>query len=385
MRFRNLVILAVITVVVIVAASVVSYLNAPATAIHTKLLFPGLEKKINDVSAVEIRDSGNTLDLVKKDGTWTIAQADNYPALFDKVKPLIVNMAELRVVEKKTSTPSLYPRLGVEDLDARGSTSHLLTLKDATGKALATLIVGKKQKSAAPGDTRGVYVRQPDSKQSLLVEGNLPVSSRVEDWFKKNLFNINSDRIESIQIDHPGGQEVSLSRQNGNDKFTLANIPKDSKPKSDVLLYRMSSILSGIYAQNVKAVANYQFPDDHATATIRTFDGLVATVQAAAADGRNYVHYHFDVDASKLKKPAESSSSKDKGAADKKASADAETDKPDVRKEAAKYNKTLADWVYTIPEYKYDLLVETMGNLTQPKAKEKTSSKDKPAPGKTRG
>lgn len=386
MRYRNLAILAVITVVVIVAASIVSYLNAPTTGIQKKPLFPGMEKKINDVAEVVIKDSDHTLNLVKKNGTWAIAQADNYPAMFDKVKPLIVNTAELSILEKKTSTPSLYPRLGVEDLDTRGATSHLLTLKDAAGKVLASLIVGKKQKSAAPGDTPGVYVRLPDSKQSLLVEGELPVSSRVEDWFQRNLFNIRADRIESIAIQHPGGKEVSLSRQNGNDKFKLANIPKGSKPRSDVFLYRMGSIMEGVYAQNVKALNNYQFPEDHATTTIRTFDGLVATVKAGASDGRNYVHYHFDVDASKLKKPAESSSSKDKGAAEKKTSASAAAGrKPDVRKEAETYNKMLADWVYTIPEYKYDLLVETMHNLTQPKGQEKTSAKGAPASGKSRG
>jgi hypothetical protein len=384
MRYRNLVILAVVTVVVIVAASVVSYLNAPTTGIQKKLLFPGLQKKINDVSEVVIKDSDHTLNLVKKNGTWSIAQADNYPALFDKVKPLIVNMAELRIIEPKTSTPSLYPRLGVEDLDTRGATSHLLTLKDNAGKVLATLLVGKKRKSAAPGDTPGVYVRQPDSKQSLLVEGSLPVSSRVEDWFQKNLFNIKSNRIESIAIHHTDGQVVSLSRENGNDKFKLENIPKGSKPRSDVFLYRMGSIMEGVYAQNVKALDNYQFPDDHATTTIRTFDGLVATVKAGASNGRNYVHYHFDADASKLKKPAGSSSSKDKGAPDKKASADTGK-KPDISKEAAKYNKVMADWVYTIPEYKYDLLVETMDKLTQPKGQEKTGAKRAPTSGKTRG
>ena len=364
MRYRNLLILALVTVAVIIAAAISSHLRAPTTDKKKELLFPGLEKQINNVGEVEIRDKDRTLNIVKQNDGWVIRQADGYPALLSKIKPLIINTAGLEIIEKKTSTPALYPRLGVEDVDSKGSTSHLLTLKDVSGKTLASLIVGKKQQGGTPGAAPGVYVRRTDAKQSLLVRGELPVSSRASDWFRKNLFSIEPDRIESVVIRHPDGQEVSLSRAKGKDKFELTSVPKGREPQSDVILYRMGNVLEDVYAQDIKSQDHYTFTDNHVTTTVRTFDGLVATIEAASADGRNYVHYVFQVDESRLPAAAKTTD-KDKNAAGGK---DAPK-QPDIRKEAEGYNKELSGWVYTIPEFKYDLLVESLDQLTKPKGK----------------
>jgi len=154
MHYRKLIILSVITAAVIAAAVYSSYQHAPETAKKTHVLFPGLKDKVNDVSEVVIKDADSTLNLVRSSGTWTIKQADGYPALFDKIKPLILNMAGLKVLAKKTKTPSLYPRLGVEDIDAKGATSHLLTLKDKAGKTQ----LQAKQRFVKIGEQRGSEV-----------------------------------------------------------------------------------------------------------------------------------------------------------------------------------------------------------------------------------
>lgn len=368
MRSRNLVILALVTVVVIVAAAVVSHLRAPTKDIKTTLLFPQLEKQINNVSEIVVRDRDGSVNMVKQKDGWVVSQVDNYPALFAKIKPLLINMAQLRVLEPKTSTPSLYPRLGVEDIDSKGATSHLLTLKDAGGKTLAELIVGKRQQGGAPGSPPGVYVRQPGKAQSLLVRGELPVSSRASDWFRKDLLNVVPDRIASIEIRRPDGSTATLERGKGQDKFKLASVPRGREAQSDVILYRMGNILQDIYAEDVKSQKHFALPDDHVTTTVRTFDGLVATIAAAKVDGTNHVQYSFSVDAAKLpaKKPDDAGKDKDK----KDAAATQESgEKLDVRKEAAGYNKETAGWVYTLPPFQYELLVQSLDQLTRPAGK----------------
>jgi len=225
-----------------------------------------------------------------------------------------------------------------------------------------------------------VYVRRPDSKQSLLVQGDLPVTTRPEDWFETHLFNIDPQRIESIVIKHPNGPEVHLSRAKGTDDLTLANIPAGKKPKSDVVLHRMGTILQDNFAQNVASLKKFQFPADHASATIRTFDGLIAKTESAKVDGRNYVSYHFDVDPSKIKPAKDKSAGNDKKdqakAGDKDSGKNGKSDnEPKVRKEADKYNKQLSGWAYTLPDYKYQLLSETMDDLTSAAEQAKKKSK----------
>ena len=38
---------------------------------------------------------------------WTVAEKYNYPAAFEKVRKVLVDLTELRPLEQKTSTPSL--------------------------------------------------------------------------------------------------------------------------------------------------------------------------------------------------------------------------------------------------------------------------------------
>jgi hypothetical protein len=144
-------------------------------------------------------------------------------------------------------------------------------------------------------------------------------------------------------------------------------VPAGREPRSDVMLHRMGTVLEDTYAQNVKSKDNYQFPASTASATIRTFDGLVANTMAAESGDRNYVHYAFSVDESKLKKTGEDASGDKEAAGGGKAEGgkQAADDKPGVRREAENYNKQLSGWVYTIPDYKYDLLSETMDSLTK--------------------
>ncbi|MGH8591841.1 MAG: hypothetical protein ACREXX_21755, partial [Gammaproteobacteria bacterium] len=84
---------------------------------------------------------------VRKDGErWVIEDRGGYPALFDKVKATVVAVADLEVLEPKTTNKELYPRLGVEGIDVEPSSSVLVNLADGQSKPLAALLVGKPQR-----------------------------------------------------------------------------------------------------------------------------------------------------------------------------------------------------------------------------------------------
>ena len=48
--------------------------------------------------------------------TWTVAERDNYPADTGRLRKLLLELAEARLLEEKTSNPELYDRLKVEDI-----------------------------------------------------------------------------------------------------------------------------------------------------------------------------------------------------------------------------------------------------------------------------
>lgn len=350
MRARNLVILAVITLVIITAAVVASLSRAPQSGKEKTLLFPELKDTINNTSEVIIRGQDRAVTLLKQDGRWVVQQADGYPADFEKLKPLLVGMTALRIVEEKTSTPELYPRLGVEDPDDPNASSHLLVLKDDSGQTLAELIVGKSRRDPASADGGGLYVRPPDQAQSLLVEGQLTVSSQITDWFDQHLFNIKPDRIESIVIRHPDGDTVTVSRDEPGDDFNVEPMPEGRKPQSELILTRMSTILENTFAVNVTSRETFTFPEDHVNTTILTFDGLVAEARAVRQDDRNYVAFRFIVDESRVSTAEE----------------EEDDSTADIYSEAEKYNDVVSGWVFTLPDHRFDLLTRTLNDLTRP-------------------
>ena len=359
MKQRTLLLLTVITVIVAAAAIINSRSRAPQSSIEKPLLFPKLGGRINDVDEIDIQGKGKSLNLVKKGDDWNIRQAGGYPALFTKVKPVIIGISDLRVLDKKTSNPELYPRLGVEDPGGKRAESYLVTLKSGSGD-LASLIVGHRRKSSAPGGSEGLYVRLPGQATSLLVEGNVDISSDVTDWIERTLFNIAADRIKSIGINHPGEDELVLSRDSDVGKFTIKDLPKGKEPESDVILSRMQTLLENFFIRNIKSRESVQFPEAKVVTTVRTFDGLVATITSARVHDENLSHFGFGFDESAVQK---SDTAPVKGAEDKK---DAPA-KPDVKAEAEGLNQKYSPWVFVIPDFKFDLLTKEKDKLIKDK------------------
>lgn len=357
MKQRALVLLIVITVAAVTAAVIGSRYRAPQATVEKTPLFPELGSRINDVSEIIIEGKGKTLTLVKEGEVWTIGQTGGYPALFTKIKPVIIGISELQVVAKKTSNPELYSRLGVEDPAGDRAISHLVTLKNETGD-LAALIIGKPQKSAGAGGD-GLYVRLPGQKQSLLVEGTVEISPDVTDWIERNLFDIGPERIKSIHINHPGGGELTLSRVNDIDTFTIADIPDGKEPQSEVVLNRMQTLLEDFFVSNIKAGNSLAFPEDKVITTIRTFDGLIVTVTSARIDDENLSRFTFGFEEPAAEKAPEATAGETAGAA-----------KPDVKGEAEALNRKYSPWVFVIPDFKYEILVKEKDKLLRDRKKD---------------
>ena len=83
-------------------------------------------------------------------GPWWNA---SIPADAARVRELALGLASLEVVERKTSDPANYAKLGVEAPDTPTAASTLVEV--VAGKKTWSLIVGKG------ADGRAVYVRKP--------------------------------------------------------------------------------------------------------------------------------------------------------------------------------------------------------------------------------
>jgi len=367
MSNRSLVILSFITLIIIVAAVISSKERAPQTVIESAELFPGLKDQINSIASITIESASGTLNLKKQGQDWLIAEAGDYPARFDKVKQTVLTLADMKIQSEKTSNPALFSELGVEDITAEKSTSQLLTLQDDSGNALASVITGNLRTSNIAGDT-GVYVRKPGANETWLASGVLQISSDVIEWIEQNLVDVADARILDTRIEHPDGSVLAISRVKGAEDFTVTEIPEGKESRSAYFINQIGSILSNLTVENVKAREGFVFPDTATKTTVRTYDGLVASITTANIEGANYIALDFTVDDALMTATTAATTDKPEqeaiviGEPEK-----AETVPIDVRKEAADLNSKVNRWVYTIPSSKYALLVKKVTDVTQDK------------------
>ncbi len=366
MKSNKLIILSLVTIVVVLAATMMSRHRAPSTSLQKQPLFPDLLEKVNDIASVSLSKQGKTLTLVREDKQWLIQQSDNYPANFGKIRETVIAVAELRILAEKTGNPKRYKRLGVEDPATEGASSLLLSLFDTGGDALASLIVGKPRHSKSAGDKPGLYVRLPDTQTALLVEGRLDVSATAMDWFERNLFSIHADRIKHIHIAHADGSSVDLGRENSVDDFTVDNLPAGMEMQSNVVISRMGTMLENIFVDNV-INADKLTGIEQTVTTVRTFDGLIVSIVSAEIDGVNYSGFGFSVDEKALPPPADENTEEE---------ATASSGKPDPVEEANTLNKTLSGWAYAIPEFKYELFTRKLEQLSRKAGSEDKKSND---------
>ncbi len=126
MTSKQLVILVIAAGVFGVAAYLLSSGSKPSGAkLNGKAIFPDLA--ISDVARVEF---GDKLTLASGDGGWTVETFHGYPADHAKLAENLLKLTELKVGQ-------VVRGMKLESSDA-------LVLKDAAGKAIASLTLGEK-------------------------------------------------------------------------------------------------------------------------------------------------------------------------------------------------------------------------------------------------
>jgi hypothetical protein len=383
MQSRQLVLFVIVTITALAAAVVATRMRAPAGQAEKPLLFPDLRARAGDVATVAVQGHDRTVTLAREGDKWVVREADGYPALNNRVRDTVLGMTELRHLADKTSNTKMFKRLGVEDVSQSGSNSVQLELKDGKGTTLAALIVGRPRRSTTRAEPPALYVRRPGGPNAVLAEGALDVATEVGKWINRDLFDVASDRVRSVEITYANGDRVALARGIKGGDLVLSGVPGGKEPQTSVELSRIGTVLESFFLENARAGANVTFPADAATMTVRTFDGLVATLVSARIDDKPMTRVSFAYEpppaeaAAKQKQqapdtpaPANPEATTPAGAAPANDAPAAETPPgepaaPDVKGEVEKYNAAVRNWVFQVPQFKFELLTRRMTDLVR--------------------
>lgn len=295
MNTKNLTVLAIFTIIIVIAAVVLTQPNDISN--EHKKFFPNLESVINEVTEINVQTKDNTISLVRNDNKqWLAKDKHNYPVDMAKVNKLLLGAMNLRTIEAKTSKLKFYSKIGVEDITEEYAESTLLTFKNAKAEKVISVIVGKQKAAKVDLNLKEIYVRLPTDKQSWLVLGQLPIEKNLTDFLNQEVINIENEKIRKVTIKHSDDDGFSFSKEKPDDEeYQLENLAENEKLKFPYMLRSIATTLSNLDFDDVLPATEIEF-SDATTAVFTTFDDTEITMIVMKKDGKYYATLSTDKD-----------------------------------------------------------------------------------------
>jgi len=340
--------LLLVTVVVAVLVLLVPGKTAKESAFQKHHLLPGLATLVNDIEYVRLTGAGGETiaSLHRRSGKWLVAESSDYRADWTVLRQLLSDLAAAEVIEGKTSNPELYPRLGVEDVDAPDAGGLLIGFAEETG--LPSLIVGNKAQGR-----EGQYVRLSGSGQSALIDRVLTVPGDMQQWLDREIIDIQEGELVEISVTHPDGEQILLKKVSADETdFELQKLPEGREIKSN---YAVNSISGGMASLSLDEVVPESDIDwsDAVEVSVLTADGLQVAAKLVSREDQ----YWFSLSASAYKS-ASSGELAEPGI---------ENQAPlELTERVIQINERVTGWAYRIPQYKAEVLTKRMDDVLKP-------------------
>jgi hypothetical protein len=337
-KLNSLTILFIITVLMVLLMLVTIY-RAEDNNDDFGLLFPELFEQLSQVDNIQFSSSEDQFTLVREGEDWFIQDHFNYPANFDEVKRTLIDLAEAKVLERKTADANKYAVLGVEGAEPEtpGGDSLKIALSDGE-QQVAALLLGDQREVTMEAGPKQFFVRRLGEEQSWLAEGYLQISPVMLNWIQGEVVNLARERIAKVEIIQPNGDKAVLVNLGKKDKFGTPEQRERTIFKYEQLGYDIAGSLHQMRMEDVQPVKAFSREGaEVVTARFTTFDGLVVISETSFIDGFYYATFDAEYDAS-----AVTPVPKDIQELDVVKPAEA------VRAEAEKLDKRLAPWAYRL-------------------------------------
>lgn len=347
----------------------------------------------NDVAAIHIKGETD-LTLERKDDGWHVEQRGGYPANVSQIRELLLKMADLKVVQSDPIGPSQLARMHLTEPGKGADSAVLLEFKDAKGKTLQSLLLGKKHMREEPagrsrmpmseeGFPDGRYVMLGgDTKTVLTISDALNnVDPKPAEWLDKDFFKLEKPQTVSF-VSTNATNSWKLSRTNESAPWVLA----DLKPGEVLDSNKVSSLSSSLNFPSFVDVAPDPAPDKTGldkplVVTIETFDRFTYTFKIGHKTPEN--DYDFNVavtgDVPTARTPGKDEKPDEKTKLDKEFAEKAKTTQDKLKKEMS-----LAKWTYLVNTWLVDPFIRDRAQLMVDKQTEKKDAAaapdGKPAP-----
>lgn len=345
-------------------------------------LFSDLD--VGAIAQLKIEQGSEALQLVVKNGVWSVPARADYPADFGKVRALLLKLLGLSVSQQVTDNAEKFPALGVADTSVAEGRSRI-TLFDSNQKELAGVILGearKRKPDSQPFAAQGQYLRRTGKNQVYLVADAVTASPNVAEWLDHNILNVLQSSVEGISQYRKDGQteiaEFELTRVPSTEpgettKLALREIPNGAQiqePKISQISSGLENLrLSDVFKSDNEKVRDLVYVSK---SVIRAQNGLIYTVQSVVKEGEDKGYLTFEVSfdgelakgvAARIEQLNAAQPKPESGEAPSTSKTKQTAPAPSSTDEAANLNARLKGWVFEVPNYIAKKFTVTMNDL----------------------
>lgn len=355
------------------------------TAVGQKLLG---EFDVNAVTQIHVKHGPNELLLAKKGDLWRVTQRGDYPANFPEISSLLLKLKDMKVVQSEAIGQSQLPRL---ELVASGSNAPTnVELRDESGKAIKTLVLGKKHMRKSQGspmgdmddggwpDGRYVQVGGAVDKVMLVSDSLANLEPNADNWLNKDFFKI--EKAKSIAVTFQiATNSWKLARETEGADLKLV----DAKPGEELDSAKASGVANPLSSPSFADVAVGVSPeasglDKPTVINVETLDGFAYAVKVGAKTNDNFF-LSMSVSANFVKErtPGADEKPEDKTKLDKEFA-----DKLKKLEEKLTAEKAYEPWTYLVASWTVDSIIKERSHFMVEKKEEpkKEEGKEEPSP-----
>lgn len=330
-KLNSFTILLIVTVVMVLLM-LMTIQRPNNTSEDYSLLFPDLYDQLSEIDTITFNSSQDQFTLFKQGEDWYLKERWNHLADFNLVKRALIDLADAKILERKTSNPEQHELLGVEGVE--GSSIHVTMFNG--DQEISGLILGKERELGQGQGTRRFYVRRAGEDRAWLAEGYLNINPLMLNWIKSEVINIERERIAQVDIIQPSGETATIVNIGKKDKFGTPAMGSKTVFKYEQLGYDIASTLYQLRMEDVQPRADFSREGSEVvTAEFTTFDGLKISTETSFIDGSYFTTFLAEYDPSLISAP-----SKDI------VQLNVLKTPEQVQQEVTKINKELDGWVY---------------------------------------
>jgi hypothetical protein len=332
-------------------------------------LLPDLQQKLNDVNAIVIRSASGTATVGRLDGIWRVGGRQNYPAEFGKVRDLLTKLADVKILQAMRSSPNLLKDLQLAAEGGADGQATVIELQDKTGKALASLRVGKPRTRAPATEEMSAYGSLPDGRfvavgneQVYLIGDPLnELAAADRDWLDHDLFTVNNSDLVALTVTGATTGVARLERPASGGEWVMTGLPAGKVLDSS----KATGLASAMGFLRFEDLADSQLTpaqtgmDQPVTVQGKTLKGEIYTVRIGKATEDNVYRYaSFSAAFEAPPEPAPTGGTNDAAVAKARAEEQART-AADVKQ----LNDKISPWVYLLNRYQVESLIKGQADL----------------------